>query len=87
MREETGLEVELLDLLGVYSDPARDARGHTISTVYVGRATGTPRAADDAADVGVFGEGRLPAPLVFDHAVILEDYFRFRLTGARPRPA
>lgn len=87
MREETGLEVELVDLLGVYSDPARDARGHTISTVYVGRATGTPRAADDAADVGVFGEGRLPAPLVFDHAVILEDYFRFRLTGARPRPA
>ena len=87
MREETSLEVALVALLGVYSDPARDARGHTISTVYVGRASGTPSAADDAAEVGIFGEGSLPAPLVFDHARILEDYFRFRRRGERPRPA
>lgn len=87
MREETGLDVALVELLGVYSDPRRDARGHTISTVYVGQARGTPRAADDAAEAGVFREADLPAPLVFDHARILADYFRFRRSGGRPRPA
>jgi ADP-ribose pyrophosphatase YjhB (NUDIX family) len=87
MREETSLDVELIDLLGVYSDPARDPRGRTISTVYVGPAGGTPRADDDAAGIGVFGEHDLPAPIVFDHARILADYFHFRRTGARPRPA
>jgi ADP-ribose pyrophosphatase YjhB (NUDIX family) len=86
MREETTLDVELVELLGVYSDPARDPRGHTISTVYVGRARGTPRAADDAAEVGIFRDDQLPSPLVFDHARILADYFRFRRTGERPRP-
>ncbi len=85
MREETSLEVTLTDLLGVYSDPARDPRGHTVSTVFVGRADGQPRAADDAADIGVFGEDALPEPLVFDHARIIADYFRFRRTGRRPR--
>ena len=87
MREELGVDVELVALLGVYSDPARDPRGQTISTVYVGRASATPRAGDDAADVGVFDETALPTPLAFDHARILEDYFRFRRTGERPRPA
>jgi ADP-ribose pyrophosphatase YjhB (NUDIX family) len=87
MREETSLEVELTALLGVYSDPARDPRGHTISTVYVGRGRGTPRADDDAAGIGVFRETELPQPLAFDHARILADYFHFRRTGERPRPA
>jgi ADP-ribose pyrophosphatase YjhB (NUDIX family) len=86
MREETGLAVELIELLGVYSDPARDARGHTVSTVYVGRADGVPVADDDAAEVGIFTEGRLPEPLVFDHARVLADYFVYRRTGTRPRP-
>jgi 8-oxo-dGTP diphosphatase len=84
MREETSLEVELVELFGVYSDPARDTRGHTISTVFIGRATGTPKAADDAVEIGVFDEHRLPTPLVFDHARILVDYFRYRRTGRRP---
>jgi 8-oxo-dGTP diphosphatase len=86
MEEETSLAVTLVDLLGVYSDPSRDARTHTISTVYVGRAVGNPRAADDAAEIGVFREDTLPAPLVFDHARIVRDYFRFRRTGERPQP-
>jgi len=86
-REETGLDVTLTDLLGVYSDPTRDARRHTISTVYVGCAVGTPRASDDAADARVFTETTLPHPLAFDHARIVADYFRFRRTGERPRPA
>lgn len=87
MREELGLDVELVALLGVYSDPARDPRGHTISSVYVGRAHGTPRAGDDAADVGIFSEETLPKPLAFDHARILEDYFQFKRTRECPRPA
>jgi len=87
MREELGVDVDLVALLGVYSDPARDARGHTISTVYVGRANDSPRAGDDAADAGVFRRDTLPTPLAFDHARILEDYFRFRETGEHPRPA
>lgn len=86
MREETTLDVTLTALLGVYSDPKRDARGHTISTVFVGRATGTPRADDDAANVAIFSEQNLPNPLVFDHGRIVADYFRFRRTGERPKP-
>ena len=86
MREETGLQVELLEVLGVYSDPQRDARGHTISTVYVGRAAGTPRGADDALEAAVFTERTLPKPIVFDHPAILADYFHYRRTGERPRP-
>ena len=84
MREETTLDVTLTALLGVYSDPTRDARGHTISTVFVGRATGTPKADDDAANVGVFGENDLPTPLAFDHGRIVADYFHFRRTGKHP---
>ena len=85
-REETSLRVTLTALLGVYSDPARDPRFHTVSTVYIGRARGTPRAADDAALAGVFTARTLPKPLAFDHARILRDYFRFKSTGRPPAP-
>jgi ADP-ribose pyrophosphatase YjhB (NUDIX family) len=82
--EETGLRVTLTGLLGVYSDPARDARRHTISTVYMGKAEGTPKGADDAAEARLFSERDLPSPLAFDHAQILADYIRFKRTGERP---
>ncbi len=82
--EETGLPVTLTALLGVYSDPARDTRRHTISTVYIATAEGTPSGGDDASEAGLFEEKNLPAPLAFDHAAILADYFRFRKTGKRP---
>lgn len=82
--EETGLRVTLTDLLGVYSDPARDPRRHTISTVYIGKAKGTPLGGDDAAEARLFSERDLPLPLAFDHARILADYFRFKKTGERP---
>lgn len=80
-REETGLDVRLTALLGCYSDPARDPRGHTISPVYVGEARGEPQAADDAADVMIVDLMDPPTPLAFDHALILADYRRFRETG------
>lgn len=82
--EETGLTVTLTALLGVYSDPSRDPRFHTVSTVYVGRAEGTPRGADDAAEARLFTESGLPTPIAFDHATILADYFRYKRTGTRP---
>jgi len=82
--EETGLRVVLTDLLGVYSDPTRDRRRHTISTVYIGHSQGTPAGGDDASEARLFGEADLPSPIAFDHAAILSDYFRFRRTGKRP---
>jgi ADP-ribose pyrophosphatase YjhB (NUDIX family) len=74
-REETCLDVELLYQLGAYSDPERDPRHHTISVVFVARAAGEPKAADDAEDIGVFERNSLPGQLAFDHAKILQDYF------------
>ncbi|GAB4351954.1 MAG: NUDIX hydrolase [Gammaproteobacteria bacterium] len=85
-REETGLEVTLRALLGLYSDPARDARGHTVSAVYVAEARGEPVAGDDAGRVGLFAPDALPAPLAFDHAAILGDYRRYRENGSLPPP-
>ena len=80
-KEETGLEVTLIELLGVYSDPARDRRGHTVSVVYVGRAHGSPRGGDDARTArGFFPE--TPPALAFDHATILEDYLAWRIRDA-----
>ena len=78
--EETSLAVELQVLLGCYSDPARDARGHTVSAVYVATATGRPRAQDDARNLDLFDPAELPV-LAFDHALILEDYRRYRASG------
>jgi len=75
-REETSLDVTLDGQLGTYSSPDRDPRQHTISTVFMARGAGTPRAGDDAAEIGVFTEETLPQPLMFDHREILGDYFR-----------
>ena len=72
-REETGLDVNLGDLLGIYSDPARDPRGHTVSIVYVATAGGDPAAGDDAAAILVTDPESAP-PLAFDHDRILGDY-------------
>jgi 8-oxo-dGTP diphosphatase len=79
--EETALPVRLCVLLGLYSDPARDPRGHAVSAVYVAEAIGEPRAQDDARHLAVFAPDALPEPLAFDHARILGDYQRYRETG------
>ena len=73
-REETSLEISNLRLLGCYSDPARDERMHTISTVFIAAGRGIPHAADDALDLAVFRMDSLPERLCFDHARILADY-------------
>lgn len=79
-KEETGLDVSLTCLLGVYSSPKRDPRGHTVSVVFIGHAHGSPRAMDDAKNVGLFTLGALPE-LAFDHAEILQDYRQYLKTG------
>lgn len=85
-REETSLDVTLHCLLGCYSDPARDPRGHTASAVYIATAHGEPVAADDAKALSVFTLDGLPATLAFDHAQILRDYVQYRQHGKLPPP-
>jgi 8-oxo-dGTP diphosphatase len=86
LREGTGLDVELAELFHVYANPARDPRGPTLSVVFIGQARGVPAGADDAAEARVFPLDALPAPLAFDHALILADYRRYRREGQRPPP-
>jgi len=78
--EETGLVVTLVELLGVYSDPARDARMHTISTVFVVQAHNPEAisAGDDAAEATFFPLDVLPSDIVFDHRGILDDFIARR---------
>jgi ADP-ribose pyrophosphatase YjhB (NUDIX family) len=80
-REETSLDIEIVEQLHTYSDPRRDPRFHTITTVYIARAEGRPRAADDAKTIGVFTFEDRPKPLAFDHEKILEDYLKKKRSG------
>ncbi len=72
--EETGLVVSNLQQFHTYSDPGRDTRFHTASTVFIGQAEGELKAGDDAARAELFDQHNLP-PLAFDHHRILQDYF------------
>jgi len=77
-REETSLEIELLSQFHTYSDPKRDPRQHTISTVFIARVQGIPKAQDDAREIGIFTQKEINFPLAFDHQKILEDYFKLK---------
>ena len=77
-KEETGLDIELIRQFHTYSDPRRDPRHHTITTVYVAKAQGTAIAGDDAKEAGVFQKEALPDKIAFDHKEILNDYFSRR---------
>lgn len=85
--EETSLKVELSCLLGCYSEPSRDPRGHTVALVYIAQASGEPVAADDAARLAIYAITDLDRPLAFDHAKILADYLHYRKTGELPELA
>ncbi|MEW6377408.1 MAG: NUDIX hydrolase [Thermodesulfobacteriota bacterium] len=78
-KEETNLDVELLKQFHTYSDPNRDPRHHSISTIYIAKAKGIPKAKDDALEIGIFNESNLPDEIAFDHRFILKDYFRLIL--------
>lgn len=77
--EETSLKISNLRLLGCYSDPKRDARMHTISTVYIATGAGIPFAADDAKNIAIYETDHLPIQLCFDHALILTDYIKKKI--------
>ncbi len=77
-KEETGLTVRLTRQFHVYSDPARDTRGHHVTVVFLAEASGEPEGGDDAAEARIFDRQRLPAPIAFDHAAILDDFIRGR---------
>ncbi|MFX1294392.1 MAG: NUDIX domain-containing protein [Promethearchaeota archaeon] len=74
-QEETGLDIEILKLVGVYSDPDRDPRGHTITIAYLCRNRGgTPKGGTDAKEAKVFSIDEIPnLQLAFDHNIILQD--------------
>ncbi|HEY9662383.1 MAG TPA: NUDIX hydrolase [Allocoleopsis sp.] len=84
-REETGLDIDLIEQFQVYSDPDRDPRQHTLSIVFLATATADPQAGDDAKAIGIFELWQLPQPLCFDHDRILKDYWHYRYYGIRPR--
>jgi len=75
-KEETNLDVNLIKQFHTYSDPNRDSRYHTISTVYIAKAKGIPQAMDDAIEIGIFTESNLPDEIAFDHRSILNDFFK-----------
>jgi ADP-ribose pyrophosphatase YjhB (NUDIX family) len=75
-KEETNLDVKLIRQFHTYSDPKRDPRHHSISTVYIAKGKGKPKARDDALEIGIFNESNLPDEIAFDHRLILRDYFK-----------
>ncbi len=77
--EETNLKIKLIKQFHTYSDPRRDPRHHSISTVFIARAQGKPNARDDALEIGIFNESNLPEEIAFDHRSILNDYFNQRI--------
>jgi 8-oxo-dGTP diphosphatase len=77
-KEETSLDVELTRQFHTYSDPKRDPRHHTITTVFIAKTAGKAVAGDDAKEVGIFGRDALPEQIAFDHRKIIQDYFTGR---------
>jgi 8-oxo-dGTP diphosphatase len=83
VKEETGLSVDLSEQFFTYSDPSRDPRKHTLSTVFIGWAEGEPHGGDDAAEARAFKHDEIPKDLCFDHGTIVSDYLTYRRTGKR----
>lgn len=77
-KEETRLDVRLVEQFHSYSEPGRDPRFHTVSVVFLAQASGKPEAADDAKEASVFGTLDLPEDLAFDHGRILADFLAYK---------
>ncbi len=71
-KEETGLDIEIVKQFHTYSEPKRDPRIHTISTVFVCKASGKIKSGSDAKNVKLFSLEKIPK-LCFDHEKILND--------------
>ncbi len=86
-KEETLLDIELYDFLYTYSDPKRDKRLHTISSVFIAKAQGKPQGSDDAKKSFLVPiEELLNYDYTFDHKRIITDYIKYKKTGIRPNP-
>ena len=85
-KEETNLEVILTHLLYVYSDPQRDKRHHTISTVFIATGSGDLKAQDDAKNFQIVDPENIPVQLAFDHSQIISDYLTFKNLNKLPSP-
>ncbi len=81
--EETSLEVHPIDILGVYSDPTRDPRGHMMTVVFIVlMIRGTPTAGDDAKDISWIPIEKLnDIKIAFDHKLVIHDYLRWKREG------
>lgn len=77
-KEETCLDIDLLEQFHVYSSPDRDPRQHTLSVVFIAKAIGEPQAADDAKTLKLFELWQFPNQLCFDHWQVLNDYHKYR---------
>lgn len=74
IKEETDLTCEPVRLVGVYSDPKRDPRGHTITLAYLLKImVGEAKETDEAVEVKYFDFGDLPEKIAFDHEKIICD--------------
>lgn len=82
-KEETSLDVALVEQFFCYSTPDRDPRQHTATTVYIATAHGTPKAADDAVNLDIYTEENLPETIAFDHGDIIRDYFEYKRGTSR----
>ncbi len=85
-REETSLEVRLMEQFHVYSEPGRDPRFHTASVVFIAEGDGILKGADDARKAEVFTADNLPQAIAFDHGRIIKDYFEYVLSSKKPHP-
>jgi 8-oxo-dGTP diphosphatase len=83
-KEETSLDVTLVEQFHAYSKPDRDPRFHTASVVFIGNGSGILVGRDDARKAAVFTETVLPGQIAFDHSRIISDYFSYLKTGKKP---
>lgn len=83
-KEETSLDVTLIEQFHAYSRPDRDPRFHTVSVVFIGKGEGVLKGMDDARKAEIFTENTLPGAIAFDHREIILDYFYYMMTGKRP---
>jgi 8-oxo-dGTP diphosphatase len=85
-KEETSLDVGLVEQFHAYSKPGRDPRFHTVTMVFIANGKGTLKGRDDARKAEFFTGENLPDQIAFDHGQIIADYFNYLKTGKKPDP-
>ncbi len=85
-KEETSLDVTLVEQFHAYSKPGRDPRFHTVTMVFIADGKGTLKGRDDARKAEILTEENLPDQIAFDHGQIIADYFEYLKTGKKPDP-